>query len=137
MAGGSGRTTPRRRPAPGGGRELDEAFAALKAILARHAYHLSVVHDLPDHYYLQTRKPGPDGQPAFFGSVERLRDHVRFALAPLATDAALAASLSAPLRRHLRGKRAFHFVALDPAAAAELDRITRAALASYQRRGLA
>lgn len=125
------------RPAPPSAAELDEVFATLKGLLARHAYHLTVVHDLPDHYYLETRKPGPDGKPIFFGAAQRHRHHVAFDLAPLAKDAALAATVSPALRKRMQGKSRFSFSAPDAAAVAELDRLTRAGLASFQRNKLA
>ena len=81
---------PRARPQPVPAAALDAVFAALKGLLAKHAYHLNVVHDLPDHYYLETRKPGPDGKPVFFGAVQRRKGYVAYHLMPLATDAALA-----------------------------------------------
>lgn len=131
------RRAPRTRPAPAAATELEEVFAALKGLLAKHAYHLTVVHDLPDHYYLETRKPGPNGKPMFFGAVQRRKNHVAFDLMPLATDPALAAAVSPQLKKRMQGKRCFHFTAPDPAAFAELDRLTRAGLASFQRNKLA
>jgi hypothetical protein len=128
---------PRARPQPVPAAALDAVFAALKGLLAKHAYHLNVVHDLPDHYYLETRKPGPDGKPVFFGAVQRRKGYVAYDLMPLATDAALAAALSPALKKRMQGKSCFHFSAIEPAAFAELDRLTRAGLASFQRNRLA
>ena len=48
---------PKRRPAPRASAplvDLRPAFAALKALLVKHARHLVVVHDAPDEYYLNT-----------------------------------------------------------------------------------
>lgn len=117
--------------------DLDAVFASLKALLVRQARHLVVVLDAPDEYTLNTRKPGPNGKPMFFGSVLRRRNHVAFHLAPLEVDGALASGLSPALRRHLRGRSSFHFPAPEPHLFEELDRITRAGMASFERKGLA
>jgi hypothetical protein len=131
------KSAPPARRAVASAAELDEVFAALKGLLAKHAYHLTVVHDLPDNYYLETRKPGPNGKPVFFGAVQRRKGYVAYHLMPLTTDAALAAALSPALKKRMQGKSCFHFSAIEPAAFAELDRLTRAALASFQRNKMA
>jgi hypothetical protein len=117
--------------------DLRPAFAALKALLVKHARHLVVVHDAPDQYYLDTRKPGPNGKPLFFGSVRLAREHVAYELLPLQVDQTLAGAISPALRKHMRGKSSFHFTEPDTAALDELDRLTRAGMASFERKGLA
>jgi hypothetical protein len=131
------KSAPRARRAVASAAELDEVFASLKGLLAKHAYHLTVVHDLPDNYYLETRKPGPNGRPMFFGAVQRRKNYVAYHLMPLATDPALAAAISPTLRKRMQGKSCLNFSAPDPAAFAELDRLTRAGLASFQKSKLA
>lgn len=112
-------------------------FIALKALLTKHARHLVVVHDAPDQYYLDTRKRAPDGKTMFFGQVLLKHDHVSYHLMPVQVDPQLAAAISPSLRKHLQGKSAFRFDALDPIALEELDRLTRAGMASFERKGLA
>ena len=131
---------PKRRPAPRAPAplvDLRPAFAALKALLVKHARHLVVVHDAPDEYYLNTRKPAPDGKPMFFGAVHLKKNHVAYYLMPLSVDPALTGALSPALRKHLQGRNCFNFSELDPAALEELDRLTRAGMASFERKGLA
>ena len=130
---------PVRRPGPRAAPTVDlrPAFVALKALLVKHARHLVIVHDAPDQYYLDTRKPGPDGKPLFFGSIRLAREHVTYDLLPLQIDPALAGAISPALRKHMRGKSSFHFTEPDTAALEELDRLTRAGMASFERKGLA
>lgn len=127
---------PERRPAapPVDTRGI---FAALKDLLVKHARHLVIVHDAPDQYYLNTRKPAPDGKPMFFGEVKVNRNNVAYHLMPLSVDPALAAMVSPALRRRMQGKSCFNFTEPDPVALEELDRLTRAGMASFERKGLA
>jgi hypothetical protein len=124
-----------RKPQPSA--DLRPLFAALKALLVKHARHLVVVHDAPDEYYLNTRKVAANGQPMFFGAVELTRSHVAYRLMPLQLDPALAAAVSPALRKRMQGKSGFSFTEPDPLALEELDRLTRAGMASFERKGLA
>jgi len=128
------RSSPHKAPASV---DLRPVFTALKALLAKHARHLMVVHDAPDEYYLNTRKLAANGQPMFFGAVELTRSHVAYRLMPLQLDPALAAAVSPALRKRMLGKNGFRFTEPDPLALEELDRITRAGMASFERKGLA
>lgn len=123
----------RAEPTP----DLRDIFAALRGVLARHARHLLVVFDAPDEYTLHTRKPGQDGKPMLFGTVELRASHVLFQLAPMQLDPALAGAISPALRKHQQGRSGFSFTALEPALLEELDLLTRAGMASFARRGLA
>lgn len=125
------------RQAPAPAIDLRATFAALKNVLARHAHHLQVIFDAPDEYTLNTRKPAQDGKPMLFGSVLLRGTHVTYQLTPIALDPALAAAVSPALRKHLQGKRGFSFTALEPPLLEELDLLTRAAMASFTRKGLA
>jgi len=117
--------------------DMRTTFAALKALLVKHARHLIVVHDAPDEYYLNTRKPGANGKPMFFGAVEVKRNYVAYHLMPLSVDPALAAAIPPALRARMQGKSCFNFTAPDRAALEELDLLTRAGMASFERKGLA
>ena len=132
-----------RRPARGSAHraepvpDLRESFAALKGLLVKHARHLMVVTDAPDEYTLNTRKRGASGEPMLFGSAQMRTSHVSYQLMPMQLDPALAAALTPGLRKHLQGKRGFSFTTLDPAVLEELDLLTRAAMASFTRKGFA
>jgi len=117
--------------------DMSATFAALKNLLVKHARHLLIVHDAPDEYYLNTRKLGPNGKPVFFGAVMLKRNVVSYHLFPLYVDPALVTSLSPALRQHMQGKSSFNFVEFDPTLFEELDRLTRTAMASFERKGLA
>jgi hypothetical protein len=117
--------------------DLRATFAALKNVLGRHARHLQVMFDEPDEYTLNTRKPAQDGKPIAFGSVQLRASHVAYQLTPMQFDAALGAAISPALRKHQQGRRGFSFTALEPALLEELDLLTRAAMASFTRKGFA
>src|SRR5262249_15381927 len=111
--------------------ELHRVFTALKTLLVKHARHLVIVHDAPDHYYLDTRKMARSGKPMFFGAVQMRHEFVLYNLMPLAVDPALATAISPALKKHMQGKNSFSFTTLDPVALEELDRLTRAGMASF------
>jgi hypothetical protein len=139
--------TAKKRPRPAARRlparaapppvDLRATFAALKNLLVKHARHLLIVHDAQDEYYLNTRKLGPNGKPVFFGAVMLKRNFVSYHLFSLYVDPALVTALSPALRQHMQGKSCFNFVESDPALFEELDRLTRTAMASFERKGLA
>jgi len=109
----------------------------LKGLLVKHARHLLIVHDAPDEYYLNTRKLGPNGKPVFFGAVMLKRSYVSYHLFPLYVDPALVTTVSPALRQRMQGKSCFNFDESDPVLFDELDRLTRAGMASFERKGLA
>jgi len=128
---------PDTRSAPRPPLDLSATFSALKGLLVKHARHLLIVHDAPDQYYLNSRKPAPDGKPLFFAAVDLKRDHVIYRLMPVQVDPSLATLVSPALRKLMQGKGAFAFTEPDPVALEELDRLTRAGMASFERKGLA
>ena len=140
--------TAKRRPRPATRRpparghapppvDIRATFAVLKGLLVKHARHLLIVHDAPDEYYLNTRKLGPNGKPVFFGAVMLKRSYVSYHLFPLYVDPALVTTVSPALRQRMQGKSCFNFDESDPVLFDELDRLTRAGMASFERKGLA
>lgn len=117
--------------------DLSATFSALKGLLVKHARHLLIVHDAPDEYYLNSRKPAPDGKPLFFAAVDLKRDHVIYRLMPVQVDPSLATLVSPALRKFMQGRGTFAFTEPDPVALEDLDRLTRAGMASFERKGLA
>ena len=79
-------------------KDFGSLFEQLRAIMARHSDGMDLVHDLPDHYYLNTKHVRRDGYVLMFGAVQIRARYVSYHLMPLyqATDRGqLAAS---PLR---------------------------------------
>ena len=112
--------------------DLPGAFSALRAILAKHAPQLKVVHDTPAKYYLDTsltRKK--DKKPMFFGAAIVNKNYVSFHLMPVYCSPELQKKISPGLKKHKQGKACFNFTAPDPVLMAELDALTAASLEPY------
>ena len=84
---------------------LDDVFAALHPLLARHADALNIVRDEPGDLQVQTRKLGPSGTAMSFGAVKLRAESVRFQLMPVHSHPAVIEHLSEELRSRMRGGR--------------------------------
>ena len=117
---------------------LDDVFAALHPLLARHADALVVASDEPGDLQVQTRRLGPSGTPMTFGAVLTHEDRVTFQLMPLYSHPAVLEHLSDGLRERLQGKASFEFSAqtLTPELLDELSALVDGALARYRSDGL-
>jgi hypothetical protein len=107
-------------------------FSTLKAVLARHAPHLSVKADSSVEYTLVSKSPSPfpqhRGQPLHFASVRLGQAYVSFHLMPLYMNATLANTISPGLRKRMHGKTCFNFRSEpDAAIITELKQLTVAA----------
>lgn len=118
---------------------LDDVFAALRPLLARHADALNIVKDEPGELQVLTRKLGPSGTAMSFGAVKIGRDNVRLQLMPVHSHPAVIEHLSEPLRSRMRGGGTFEFTpeALTPDLLAELSALVDGALERYRSDGLA
>ena len=118
---------------------LDDVFAALHPLLARHADALNIVKDEPGALQVQTRKLGPSGTALSFGAVKVCPESVRFALMPVHSHPAVIEHLSEELRSRMRGGGTFEFTpeALTPDLQAELSALVDGALDRYRSDGLA
>ena len=118
---------------------LDDVFAALHPLLARHADALNVVKDEPGDLQVQTRKLGPSGTPMSFGAVKVRTESVRFQLMPVHSHPAVIEHLSEPLRSRMRGGGTFELTpeTLTPELHAELSALVDGALDRYRSDGLA
>jgi hypothetical protein len=111
-------------------------FAALKAILAKHAQRLSVKLDAPNEYTLVTKSPSPfdqhKGQPLFFGSVRVGKAYVSLHLMPIYMCPVLAKGMSPALKKRMQGKTCFNFKSNPaPELLTELKQLTEAALQQW------
>ncbi|HEV2776766.1 MAG TPA: hypothetical protein VGV90_14325 [Solirubrobacteraceae bacterium] len=113
---------------------LDDVFAALHPLLARHADSLNVVKDEPGDLQVQTRKLGPSGTAMSFGAVKLRAESVRFQLMPVHSHPAVIADLSAALRERMRGGGSFDFEpqTLTPELVEELSALVDGGLAVYR-----
>src|SRR4051812_34701440 len=94
------------------------AFAELRAILAAYEPKLKVVHDTPDHYYLDTHTLGPNKRPLTFAAVRIMKNYVSYYFMPI--YGGHARGMSAALQERMQGKACFNFTEVDPALFKEL-----------------
>jgi hypothetical protein len=118
---------------------LDDVFAALHPLLARHADSLVVAKDEPGDLQVHTRKLGPSGTAMSFGAVKTGAGTVSLQLMPVYSHPAVLEHLSEGLRARLGGKANFEFTAqtLTPELLEELSALVDGALARYRSDGLA
>ena len=115
--------------------DFTAAFAALRAILQRHADGMVVHADTPTDFTLITPAIGPNRKPIWFGSVLIKKSAVTYHLFPLYMNPALDALVPPELLARKQGKTCFNFQRPDPALFAKLDALTGEARASFARGG--
>lgn len=81
---------------------MDELFEELKSILSHHSSKMTVVHDEPGYYYLETKKNDEKGKPYFFGMVKIGAKKVSYHLMPIYCDQSLLDSISSDLKKGCR-----------------------------------
>lgn len=112
--------------------DLPGAFDALRAILAKHAPKLKVVHDTPAKYYLDTHFTGKKNKaPIFFGAAIINKNYASFHLMPVYTSPAIAKKISPQLKKRMQGRACFNFTAPDPKLMAELNKLTAESIDPY------
>lgn len=104
-------------------RDFGAVFHGLRSILAKHEPHLVVLHNRPDHYYLDTHTIGTNKRAISFGGVRVGKTYVSYYLMPVYAGG-LAGKISAALKRHMQGKACFNFKSVDDDLFAELDQLT-------------
>ena len=120
--------------------EYQEAFAALRRVLAAHAATLKVTADTPSEYSLYATKPSPfpqhKGQPLFVASVRVGKAYVSYHLLPLYMNKDLASTISPALKKRMQGKACFNFKAPpDAALSQELSSLTATGLQMFKDKG--
>lgn len=104
--------------------DYDQLFAALSAILRRHAQAMSIRTDDPGHLYVELAPAEPKAKPRFFGAVQAKKSYVSYHLMPVYEDPGLLDGISPGLRKRMQGKSCFNFTAMDAALLDELDALT-------------
>lgn len=114
--------------------ELDDVFAALRPLLARHAASLVVLRDEPGDIQIETTQAGPSGTRMWFGAVQARKQYVSFHLMPVYSHPDLLADVSDALRARMQGKSCFNFTAasISPELLEELGALVDAGLARYR-----
>jgi|SRR6516165_2948766 hypothetical protein len=116
--------------------EFTEVFAALKAILKKHARNCVVQTDEPDHYYLNTTKECRK-RPMMFAAVKIGKQYVSYHLMPVYCCADLLGTMSPQLKKRMQGKACFNFREVDGALFQELDELTTEGYERFKRGGYA
>jgi hypothetical protein len=119
--------------------DVDELFAELRPLLARHASSLVVIADEPGDYQVSTSRAGPSGTHMLFGSVQAHEGHVSVQLMPVASHPGLLGELSDDLRGRMQGKGCFNLTPQDASAQllGELSQLVDLGLERYRADGLA
>ena len=108
-------------------KDFGSLFEQLRAIMARHSDGMDLLHDLSDHYYLNTKHVRRDGYVLMFGAVQIRARYVSYHLMPLYQASELLDGVSVPLRRRMQGKSCFNFTRYDQDLADELGNLTEKA----------
>jgi hypothetical protein len=112
--------------------EFAPVFKELREILAEYAPKLTVVHDRPDYYYLDTHHIGANKRPVSFGGVRIGKAYVSYYLMPVyAAEAAEA--ISPELKKRMQGKACFNFTAVDQKLFKELRQLTKRGYQSWKK----
>jgi len=118
---------------------LDDVFAALHPLLAKHAQTLVVAADEPGDLQVLTRRVGPSGTAMSFGMLRTRADSVVLQVMPVASHPAVIELLSPELRERMQGHGSFALTpqTLTPELLDEIGALIDAGLARYQEDGLA
>ena len=113
--------------------DFEAAFAALKAILGKHAKKLNVTADKPGDYSVYCKSPSPfpqhKGKPLYFAGVKTGKAYVSFHLLPLYMSPM---KVSPALKKRMQGKACFNFKAVpEKELVGELKALTAAGLALF------
>ncbi len=118
--------------------EIDELFAELRPLLARHAASLVVIRDEPGDLQLETARSGPSGTRMWFGAVQTRANHVSVHVMPVLSHPDLVAGASDELRKLMQGRSCFNFTPKNASAEllGELGRLVDLGLERYRADGL-
>jgi hypothetical protein len=119
--------------------DVDDLFAELRPLLARHAAALVVTRDDPGDFQVETTRSGPSGTRMWFGAVQTRKSHVSVHLMPVYSHPALLGGVSDELRGRMHGKSCFNFTPHDttPDLLTELSQLVDVGLERYRADGLA
>jgi len=117
--------------------ELAATFAALKAVLKKHAKRLVVLADSATGYTLVCKSIAKyNQQPLYFGGARIGKRYVSYYLFWVYASPPLLKGMSKGLAARMQGKSCFNFKRPEPELFAELDALTGACLASLAAKGL-
>jgi len=110
---------------------FETVFTRLRSIMLAAAPTMMVAKDHAGALELRTPTIDPKTkQPGWFGTVTIKKTYVAYHLIPIYEKPALADSISPELSKRRQGKTCFNFARSDENLFAELDRLTKACVAS-------
>lgn len=118
-------------PAKASNAGFARVFAELRDILAAYEPKLKVVHDTPDHYYLDTYTIGPNKHPITFAFLRVMKNYVSYYFMPV--HAGHLREMSPALKKRMQGKACFNFTEVDPALFKELKALTKQGYADWKK----
>ena len=112
--------------------ESNNTFEQLKKLLTTFEKYLTVLHNKPDHYYLNTPTLAKNKKPEFFGAVQVKKSYVSFHLMPVYYYPELLDEISDELKSKMQGKSCFNFKEIDKKQLTELKLLTKIAFEKYR-----
>jgi hypothetical protein len=104
--------------------EFPAIFDRLRDLLKPYEAQMDATANTADSYSLDTRNPGPNKKPMFFGSTAIKKNYVSYYLMPVYVHPELLEGVSERLRKRMQGKSCFNFRSVDEEALAELRELT-------------
>jgi hypothetical protein len=114
---------------------MKETFEALRAILKRHAGHLTVKTDTAREYSLDAGYSRKWKKDVWFGGVKLGKAYVSYHLIAVYTCPDLVAGLSPELKKRMQGKSCFNFKTVSEAQAKELAALTKECVRRFKDAG--
>jgi hypothetical protein len=99
-------------------------FAQLRNVLEPYAARLTVRHDAPDNFYLDTPVSPRYRKALFFGAVQVKKSYVSYYLMPVYMYPDLLDDVSPALRARMQGKSCFNFTSMSEPQVTELAALT-------------
>jgi hypothetical protein len=115
--------------------DRSETFAALKALFAPYAPHLTVTADDANTYMLDGLYSPAMKRAMFFGGVRNGKNYVSLHLMPVYTNPELLSPISDRLRKRMQGKSCFNFNQPEPDLFADLALLIHAGFKKYAAEG--
>lgn len=113
--------------------DFAETFAALRAVLKKHAARLLVTTDTADNFIVSSRdKVDRAGRPLFVAGVQIRKSYVSYHLLPLYMTPSLVKIVPPSLKKRMQGKACFNFTAIEPAQLKELSALTKTSIAKFR-----
>ncbi|TMM59037.1 hypothetical protein FEE95_06280 [Maribacter algarum] len=106
-------------------------FDKLKSLLKIYEPQLSVVHDKPTNYYLNTAANEKNKKGEFFAAVQVKKNYIAFHLMPVYYYPDLLSTIGDDLKKRMQGKSCFNFNQVEDELFDELSKIITLSFNQY------